>query len=105
MTTQTVDDEDLIGLPYCKKCGEQHESNNGGQSCAAHRRNGTPCHAYPVPGGTVCIRHGGRMQEQGRVVREARAQAEMEHATNMLGLVNYDISPEEALLQAVRESA
>lgn len=99
------DDFDLIGLPTCAKCSKIHEATNHSASCLAHRSDGEPCRAYPVPGGTVCVRHGGRTQERGKVVREARAQAEMEYATNMLGLVDYDITPEEALLQSVRESA
>jgi hypothetical protein len=107
MTTIEIDDEDLIGpIPTCKKCGQIHQKKNGQPSCKAHHaRSGEPCQAYPVPGGTVCVRHGGKTQERGALVQDARRQAEMEHAANMLGLVDFDITPEEALLQTVREAA
>lgn len=110
MTTQIVeidpDGEDLIGLPTCKKCGEVHVKANGRPSCLAHNpRTGEMCHAYPTPGGTVCIRHGGVSQRRGQRVQEFHRQQTMEHAREMLGLVDYDLTPEEALLQTVRESA
>lgn len=110
MTTIDIDPdgEDLVGLPTCKKCGEVHVKSNGQPSCLAHtsrRGETTPCHAYPVPGGTVCIRHGGVTQSRGQLVQDFRRSQDLEHAANMLGLTNFDITPEEALLQTVRESA
>jgi hypothetical protein len=27
--------------------------------CSAHRKNGLPCSAFAVTGGTVCVKHGG----------------------------------------------
>lgn len=53
----------------------------------------------------MCTTHGGVTQAQGRVVQDFRRQQEMQYATSMLGLTNYDLTPEEALLQTVRESA
>lgn len=39
----------------CEKCGQVHER------CAGHSKQneGRPCHRYPIPGGTVCVSHGG----------------------------------------------
>lgn len=100
------DGEDLIGLPTCKKCNQVHVKPNGRASCRAHSaRTGAMCKAYPVPGGTVCETHGGVQQRNSRAVQEIYRQQRMEHAREMLGLVDYDLTPEEALLQTVRESA
>lgn len=90
----------------CKKCGQAHRAPNGTPSCKAHNtRTLKPCRAYPVPGGTVCIRHGGVTQATGAAVTRARQNATAEYAVNMLGIVDFDITPTEALLQEVRESA
>lgn len=110
MTNQVIeldpDGEDLIGLPVCKKCSKVHVKSNGRPSCLAHSaRTGDPCKAYPTPNGTVCETHGGITQHRGRVVQNALREQALEHAQNMLGVTNYDVSPEEAVLQAVRESA
>jgi hypothetical protein len=99
------DGEDLLGLPVCKKCNEVHE-RQGRATCKAHgAHSGKRCRAFPIPGGTVCTTHGGVTQTQGKQVQDLRRQQEMQYATSMLGLVNYDVTPEEALLQTVRESA
>ena len=93
-------------LPECKKCGQVHRSPNGSAACKAHNaRTLKPCRAYPVPGGDVCVTHGGRTQALSRRVTAYRNEQEAEHAANMLGLVDFDISPTEALLQEVREAA
>lgn len=93
-------------LPTCKKCNQVHRAPNGSAACKSHNaRTLRPCHAYPVPGGTVCVTHGGRTQATGAMVRNARNAAEAEYAANMLGLVDFDITPTEALLQEVREAA
>lgn len=112
MTNQIIeydpDGEDLIGLPTCKKCHQVHVKPNGSPSCLAHsQRTGdpTPCKAYPVPGGTVCVRHGGVTQQRGHVVQAHLRDQALEHAQNMLGVVDFEVTPEEAILQAVRESA
>ena len=114
MTTIEIDDDDLIGAPTCKKCKKPHLTSNGTPSCSAHKAANirmqsdpeyNPCRAHPVPGGTVCVRHGGKTQQRGQLVQNELARREMAHATEMLGLTNYDITPEEALLQTVRESA
>lgn len=108
MTVVTIDPdgEDLIGLPVCGKCGKVHKKANGRASCLAHNaRTGDPCKAYPIPNGTVCEHHGGVTQRRGRVVQNLVREQQMDHAREMLGLVDYDLTPEEALLQTVRESA
>ena len=93
-------------LPECTKCHQVHRTPSGGPSCKAHSaRTLRPCRAYPVPGGSVCIRHGGRTQATGAAVTRYRNEQVAEYAANMLGLVDYDITPTEALLQEVRESA
>lgn len=93
-------------LPDCKKCGQVHRAPNGKAACLAHNaRTLRPCHAYPVPGGTVCVTHGGRTQVHSARVQTYRNEQEAEYAANMLGLVDYEFSPTEALLQEVRESA
>ena len=93
-------------LAECPKCHQAHRNPNGGPSCKAHNsRTLKPCRAHPVPGGTVCVRHGGRTQATGAAVTRFRNEQVAEHAANMLGLVDYDITPTEALLQEVRESA
>lgn len=93
-------------LEECKKCHQVHRNPSGGPSCHAHNaRTLKPCKAYPVPGGDVCIRHGGRTQATGAAVTRFRNEQVAEHAANMLGIVDYDITPTEALLQEVRESA
>ena len=93
-------------LPECKKCGQVHRNPSGGPACKAHNaRTLRPCCAYPVPGGSVCIHHGGRTQATGAAVTRYRNEQVAEHAANMLGLVDYDITPTEALLQEVREAA
>ncbi len=93
-------------LEECKKCHQVHRNPQGGPSCRAHNsRTLKPCRAYPVPGGTVCVRHGGKTQATGAAVTRFRNEQVAEHAANMLGLVDYDITPTEALLQEVRESA
>lgn len=93
-------------LPECQKCHQVHRNPSGGPSCHAHNsRTLKPCKAYPVPGGDVCIRHGGRTQATGAAVTRFRNEQVAEHAANMLGLIDYDITPTEALLQEVRESA
>lgn len=105
-TDVDYDGEDLIGLPICKKCGEVHIKPNGRPSCLAHNpRTLKACKAYPTPGGTVCVTHGGVTQRRGRVVQAELRRQNMEYATSMLGVTEYDISPEEAILQTVRESA
>lgn len=108
MTTIDIDPdgEDLIGIPPCKKCGQPHVKANGRPSCRAHNaRTGEMCHAYPVPGGTVCVTHGGVTQQRGALVQNELRRRDMEYATSMLGVTNFDVTPEEALLQVVRESA
>ena len=93
-------------LDECKRCHQVHRNPSGGPSCQAHNsRTLRPCKAYPVPGGTVCVRHGGKTQASGAAVTRFRNEQVAEHAANMLGLVDYDITPTEALLQEVRESA
>lgn len=90
----------------CKKCGLAHRNPQGGPSCKAHNaRSLKPCRAYPVPGGTVCVHHGGKTQATGAAVTRYRNEQVAEYAANMLGLVDYDITPTEALLQEVREAA
>ena len=96
----------MDSIDECKRCGQAHCNPSGGPSCRAHNsRTLKPCRAYPVPGGTVCIRHGGKTQATGAAVTRFRNEQVAEHAANMLGLVDYDITPTEALLQEVRESA
>ena len=93
-------------LSECQKCHQTHRNPTGGPSCKAHNsRTLKPCRAYPVPGGDVCVRHGGRTLATGAAVTRYRNEQVAEHAANMLGLVDYDITPTEALLQEVRESA
>jgi len=79
MTTIEIDDDDLIGAPTCKKCKKPHLTSNGTPSCSAHKAANirmqsdpeyNPCRAHPVPGGTVCVRHGGKTQQ---TVRESAA--------------------------------
>lgn len=90
----------------CKKCGQAHRAPNGSASCKAHNaRTLKPCRAYPVPGGSVCVTHGGRTQALGQAVTRFRNEQAAEYAVNMLGIVEYDITPTEALLQEVREAA
>ena len=106
ITTYDPDGEDLIGLPVCKKCNEVHVKSNGRPSCRAHNaRTGIRCKAYPTPGGTVCETHGGVTQQRGRVVQTELRRRDMEHAQSMLGVTDFDVSPEEAIMQTVRESA
>ena len=93
-------------MEECKKCHQVHSNPSGGPACQAHNsRTLKPCKAYPVPGGTVCIRHGGRTQATGAAVTRFRNEQAAEYAANMLGITDYDITPTEALLQEVRESA
>lgn len=93
-------------LPECQKCKQVHRNPSGGPSCKAHNaRTMKPCRAYPVPGGTVCVTHGGRTQATGAAVTRYRNEQAAEHAVNMLGITDYDITPTEALLQEVREAA
>lgn len=93
-------------MEECQKCHQVHSNPSGGPSCKAHNsRTLKPCKAYPVPGGTVCVRHGGKTQATGAAVTRFRNEQVAEHAANMLGIVDYDITPTEALLQEVRESA
>lgn len=93
-------------LPTCPKCNQVHRAPNGSASCKAHNaRTLRPCKAYPVPGGTVCVTHGGKTQATGAAVTRFRNNQTAEYATNMLGIVDYDITPTEALLQEVREAA
>lgn len=56
-------DPDLY--PTCERCGEQHirhEASSGAWygTCTGHRTNGLPCKKYPMKGGRVCERHGGK---------------------------------------------
>jgi len=96
----------MENLPECTKCGTVHRNPSGGQACKAHHsRTLKPCKAYPVPGGSVCIRHGGKTQATGQAVTRYRNEQAAEHAINMLGIIDFDITPTEALLQEVRESA
>lgn len=93
-------------LPECQKCHQVHRNPSGGPSCKAHNaRTLRPCKAYPVPGGSVCVTHGGRTQATGAAVTRFRNEQTAEYAANMLGIVDYDITPTEALLQEVREAA
>lgn len=93
-------------LPECSRCHQVHRNPSGGPSCTAHNsRTFKACRAYPVPGGSVCVTHGGRTQATGAAVTRYRNEAIAEHAANMLGIVDYDITPTEALLQEVREAA
>jgi hypothetical protein len=96
----------MDNLPVCIRCQQVHRNPSGGPSCKAHNaRSLRPCKAYPVPGGTVCVTHGGKTQAlSARVVQHRNAEY-AEYAANMLGLVDFEISPTEALLQEVRESA
>lgn len=96
----------MDNLPECKRCNTVHRNPSGGQACTAHNaRTLRPCHAYPVPGGSVCVTHGGKTQAMSRRVVNLRNEEEAQYAANMLGLVDYDITPTEALLQEVREAA
>ncbi|MEV5001961.1 hypothetical protein [Nocardioides sp. LML1-1-1.1] len=52
--------------PPCDRCGEVHTK------CTAHNRANKPCGRYPVPGLTVCYRHGGGST----MAREAGARKE-----------------------------
>lgn len=93
-------------LPTCRRCDTVHRAPNGSASCKSHNaRTLKACCAYPVPGGTVCVTHGGRTQATGAAVTRYRNEQAAEHAVNMLGIVDFDITPTEALLQEVREAA
>lgn len=96
----------MENLPECRKCGTVHRNPSGGPACKAHNaRTLRPCHAYPVPGGDVCVHHGGKTQATGAAVTRYRNEQAAEHAVNMLGITDFDITPTEALLQEVREAA
>lgn len=93
-------------LPECSRCHTVHRAPNGGPACKSHNaRTLRPCHAYPVPGGTVCVTHGGKTQATGQAVTRVRNAEAAQYAVNMLGITDFEITPTEALLQEVREAA
>ncbi|GAB3985676.1 hypothetical protein V1634_29750 [Plantactinospora veratri] len=48
---------------------EAHEDKDREGRCTAHNRKGRLCRMYAIPGGTVCLRHGGSAPQ----VRKAAA--------------------------------
>lgn len=93
----------------CERCNEKHVDARGRPTCLGHKRPSSatpqPCKALPIPGGTVCRVHGGVRQAQGAAIQALRREEAALEAMNMLGIHDYDITPEEAILQVVRESA
>lgn len=94
--------------PLCARCGSIHMRWTGVEwraTCKGHRRQlGDPCKMWRVPGFDVCRKHGAggakfRAQGQQRLKLE-RTLLEMERLGGSI-----DVSPTEAMLTMVRESA
>ena len=71
--------------------------------CKAHTTKGHPCKKPPIRGGTVCSTHGGTAQQ---VRRKAQQRLALQKARDLaLGIADPDITPEEAIIDLVREAA
>lgn len=92
----------------CEKCGTPHVTYAGKPACAGHKKTDdggrVPCKNHPRLGSTVCSYHGANTP-QARAAAEARlAEQEATRQVKTLGLP-IDITPTEALLQAVQFTA
>lgn len=73
--------------------------------CGAKKRDGNPCGAPPIKGGTRCVRHGGKAPQvqaaAARRLAEQEAQEIMNKAVVTLGIKDRDIDPAKALLEEI----
>lgn len=68
------------------------------KKCSGHKKDGSPCGAYPIRGGTVCVSHGGGA---GQVKRKARERLAIAEAQRMVALAGVDMEPLEHLLDSL----
>lgn len=76
----------------CPRCNTDHPK------CAAHRRDGQPCRAWPVTGADKCRMHAGRR------TADVKAHHAAQQAVATLGLP-VDVDPHGALLEEVHRTA
>lgn len=74
------------------------------QCTAKSKQSGERCKRYPVPGGTVCVIHGGRTPGARKTAAANLAKAEASLAVARFG-GSLDMHPAEALLQLVGAKA
>lgn len=72
--------------------------------CGAKTRAGTPCQRRPIPGGTRCNLHGGKIPRVQRAAKRRLAEAEAAKAVAKWG-GRTDIAPAAALLELVQRKA
>lgn len=71
--------------------------------CGAKKRNGDPCRAKPIPGGTRCVRHGGKAPQVRAAAARRVALQTLDHEMTVLGIRDQypDVDPAAALLRVV----
>ena len=85
----------------CPTCGQPHDP----AKCSGHAKSsGKQCTAWPIKGGRVCIKHGGKAGQVRAAAERRIADAKLESAVKTYGLA-LDVSPTDALLDEVKWTA
>lgn len=72
------------------------------QRCRAHARSGKRCKRFPIPGGTVCVMHGGAAPQ---VAAAARGRLQDAYARHCLWQISRSDSDVSVLFDNYREPA
>ncbi|MEV0214282.1 hypothetical protein [Micromonospora sp. NPDC050695] len=85
----------------CPSCNTPHDPTK----CNGHAKStGKQCTAWPIRGGKVCIKHGGKAKQVRAAADRRLAEVKLEAAVQTYGL-QLDVSPTDALLDEVKWTA
>ncbi|WP_218579043.1 hypothetical protein [Phytohabitans houttuyneae] len=85
----------------CPTCGSPHDL----AKCSGHAKStGRQCVAWPIKGGTVCIKHGGKAPQVRAAANERLGERRAQAAVATFGLPR-QIDPRDALLEEVYRTA
>lgn len=89
---------DPIACPTC-------ETPHNPAKCSGHAKStGKQCTAWPIKGGRVCIKHGGKAKQVRAAAERRIAEVKLDAAVKTYGLP-LDVSPTDALLDEVKWTA
>lgn len=85
----------------CGTCGQPHDP----AKCGGHAKSTSKqCAAWPIKGGKVCVKHGGKAGQVRAAADRRIAETQLESAVKTYGLP-FDVSPTDALLDEVKWTA